>query len=42
MHGNVNMTWRTMIKTEAKNTYVLGLFGKPSLFTKNKLKETPI
>ena len=25
---------------DKKNTYVLGLFGKPSLFTKSKLKET--
>ena len=25
-----------------KNMYVPGLFNKPSLFTKNKLEETPI
>ena len=31
-----------MTKLKIKNTYVSGLFGKPSLFTKNKLKETPI
>ena len=31
-----------MIKLETENTYVPGLFDEPSLFTKNKLKETPI
>ena len=31
-----------MIKLEIKNTYVPRLFDKPSLFTKNKLKKTPI
>ena len=29
-------------KLKIKNTYASGLFGKPFLFTKNKLKETPI
>ena len=33
---------KLMIKSKLKNMYVLGLFGTPSLFTKNKLKETPI
>ena len=31
-----------MTKLEIKNTYVPRLFDKPSLFTKKKLKETPI
>ena len=31
-----------MTKFEIKDTYVLGSFSKPSLSTKNKLKETPI
>ena len=31
-----------MIKLKTENTYVPGLFSKPSLFTKNKLKENPI
>ena len=30
------------LKTEKRNTDVPGLFDKLSLFTKNKLKETPI
>ena len=30
---------KLMIKSKIKNTYVLGLFDTPSLFTKNKLKE---
>ena len=33
---------KTTDKIENKNTYVPGLFGTSSLFTKNKLKETPI
>ena len=31
-----------MTKLETENTHVPGIFNKPSLFTKNKLKETPI
>ena len=31
-----------MTKSKIENTYVPGLFDKPSLFTKNKLKENPI
>ena len=31
-----------MTELKVKNTYVPGLFGKHSLFTKNKLKVTPI
>ena len=42
MHGNTNKTYRTMIKYKSKNTYVPRLFDKPSLFTENKLRETPI
>ena len=30
------------IENQKKNTDVPGLFDKPSLFTKNKLKKTPI
>ena len=35
-------TKRIMTKLKTENTYVSGLFSEPSLFTKNKLKETPI
>ena len=42
MHGNTNVTKELRQKLKIKNSYVLGLFGEPSLFTKNKLKETPI
>ena len=38
MHGNTDMTLKHMIRLRAKNTYVPGLFSKPSLFTKIKLK----
>ena len=38
MYGNTDMTLKHMIKPQARNTYALGLFGKPSLFTKIKLK----
>ena len=31
-----------MTKLKIKKTYVSGLFDKPSLFTKNKIKVTPI
>ena len=40
MYGNTDMTQNDYDKIE--NTYVSGLFGKPSLFTKYKLKETSI
>ena len=42
MDDNTNMTKETTTKLKIKNTYVPRLFDKPSLFTKNKLKETPI
>ena len=42
MHDNTNMTKETTTKFKIKHTYVSGLFGKPSLFTKNKIKVTPI
>ena len=38
MHGNTDMTKENMTKLKIKNTYVPRLFGKPSLFTKIKLK----
>ena len=31
-----------MTKLETENMHVPGLFNKPSLFTKDELKETPI
>ena len=38
IHDNTNMTKETTTKLKIKNTYVPGLFGKPSLFTKIKLE----
>ena len=40
MHENADTTKNNMIKLQVKNTYVPGLFSKPSLFTKNKIKVT--
>ena len=42
MHDNINMTKETKTKLKIKNTYIPKLFGKSSLFTKNKIKVTPI
>ena len=42
MHGNATRPKKNYDKSQLKNTYVSGLFDKPSLFTKNKLKENPI
>ena len=38
MHGNTGTTKNNTIKLRVKNTYALGLFGRPSLFTNIKLK----
>ena len=42
VYDNTNMTKENVIKLKIKNTYVSELFGKPSLFTKSKIKVTLI
>ena len=42
MHDNAKVIENYDKIKKNKDTYVPGLFGKPSLFIKNKLKETPI
>ena len=39
MHGNTNVTKKTTTKLGIKNTYVPGLFDKPSYLTKITLKK---